>query len=235
MKNHSPKKSVLISSRVYQTKKYILFALLVLSLTVVSLVALKSHIHAFTPLVILAVMCILGYWAARYFDKPQLSFSLTFMHLQHHTKKGGWCVKWCNIQEIGIPRISYDGWYQGLPAFGIKLKNYEPLLDNISLRLASHMIIEQRGMLILAFRHSEMSEQTKIEDIILDDTPYVSLSGKTYKGLIAMLANRMVYTRQLLGFDVIIHEDVLDRSAADFVGLTREYLASSSACLSKEP
>ncbi|WP_276202081.1 DUF2982 domain-containing protein [Salinivibrio socompensis] len=38
-------------------------------------------------------------------QRAQLSFSLSFMHIQHHSFRGGWALKWRNIETVGIPHI----------------------------------------------------------------------------------------------------------------------------------
>ncbi len=43
----------------------------------------------------------------------------------------------------------------------------------------------------------------------------------------AMLANRMQHQRNFYGFDVFISENDLDRSADEFIGLARRYLAAA--------
>ncbi|GHW06799.1 hypothetical protein VCSRO149_0608 [Vibrio cholerae] len=42
-----------------------------------------------------------------------------------------------------------------------------------------------------------------------------------------MLANRMQYQRDFFGYDIFISEQDLDRSAEEFVGLARRYLAAA--------
>lgn len=89
--------------------------------------------------------------------------------------------------------------------------------------------MEQRALLLTAYRRAESPGQENFEDMMFDDTPYVGKSGKVYKGLMAMLANRMRYNRELLGFDVFVNEDLLDRPLDEFVGLCRRYLASAAS------
>ncbi|WP_157072549.1 DUF2982 domain-containing protein [Photobacterium sanguinicancri] len=43
-----------------------------------------------------------------------------------------------------------------------------------------------------------------------------------------MLANRMRYNRELLGFDFFISDDLLDRPLGEFIGLARRYLAQAN-------
>lgn len=159
-------------------------------------------------------------------QEPELSFTLTFMHIQFHCSSGGWLARWKNISEIGPATISYQGWYQPLPWVGIRLKDYEEFLDSICPRIASRILIEQRALLLLAYKRTE-NPPHKIEDMLFDDRHYITQNGKTFKGLLAMLANRMKYNREFLGFDFFISEDLLDRSTDEFIGLTRRYLAAS--------
>ncbi|MCV6071629.1 DUF2982 domain-containing protein, partial [Escherichia coli] len=69
--------------------------------------------------------------------------------------------------------------------------------------------------------------EDKFEDMVLDPKPYINRDGIEYKGLLAMLANRMKYQRGFYGYDLFISASDLDREAEDFVGLTRRYLAAA--------
>ena len=67
----------------------------------------------------------------------------------------------------------------------------------------------------------------QLEDILFDDSPFITQDGKQFLGLQAMLANRMRYNRELLGFDFFISDDVIDRPVNDFIGLLRRYKAAA--------
>ncbi|PKF49051.1 DUF2982 domain-containing protein [Enterovibrio nigricans] len=207
--------------------KYFTIAVILLAIVVLAFIVTIPQVKTLPALMGLVLIASLGIYISKVVDEHRLSFSLSDMHIQHHTRKGGWSVKWSDIREIGVPSVSQDGWHQPLPWIGIRLNNYEPFLDGISFRLASQIIMEQRGLLLSAYRRAEEPINSKLEDMMFDDKPYVTASGKVYKGLIAMLANRMSYTRELLGYDVFVSEDLLDRPLNDFVGLTRRYLASA--------
>lgn len=169
------------------------------------------------------VMLIIAYKQSR---EPSLSFTLTFMHIQFHSPYGGWLARWKNIAEIGPATICYQGWCEPVPWVGVRLKNYDEFLESICPRTASKILLEQRILLILAYKRSD-DPPHEIEDMLFDDTHYVTGNGKILKGLQAMLANRMRYNRELLGYDFFISEDLLDRPTDDFVGLARRYLAAS--------
>ena len=182
-----------------------------------------------TPYLVVVIVCLLlllfglSYWILR---SSLVQFTLTASHLSQQVAKGGWVIKWSNIQSIGV--IEYqnaEGWCKPLPWIGIRIKHYEPYLDSICPRLASDILMSQRALLYLGAKQHPMSVQ--FEDIILDGLPYQATNGKQYSGLTAMLANRMRYQREFHGYDIYISTADLDRDAEDFVGLARRYLAAA--------
>ncbi|CAM2832884.1 DUF2982 domain-containing protein [Vibrio mytili] len=163
--------------------------------------------------------------AAFVIKKSQVTFTLTATHFQQHLFKGGWVVRWRNIESIGICTYQQEGWHQPLPWIGIRLKHYSPYLDGICPRIATEILLSQRALLYLGAKQS--NREDSFEDIVLDQKPYINSEGKRYGGLLAMLANRMQYQRAFYGYDVFISANDLDREADDFVGLTRRYLAAA--------
>ncbi|AYV20273.1 DUF2982 domain-containing protein [Vibrio mediterranei] len=162
--------------------------------------------------------------------KSRVTFTLTATHFQQHVFKGGWVVKWSNIERIGVCTHHQEGWHKPLPWIGIRLKHYQPYLDAICPRVATDLLLSQRALLYLGAQQT--SPALNFEDIVLDSEAYVTNEGKEYRGLLAMLANRMRYQREFYGFDVFVAEADLDRSADEFVGLTRRYLAAADRELS---
>ncbi len=173
---------------------------------------------------VILMAAIVGF-AVMMIKKSQVSFTLTATHFQQHLFKGGWVVRWCNIESIGICSYQQDGWYQPLPWIGVRLKHYSPYLDAICPRIATEILLSQRALLYLGAKQNQCEE--KFEDMVLDPRPYLSSEGKHYDGLLAILANRMKYQRDFYGYDVFISVSDLDREAEDFVGLTRRYLAAA--------
>ncbi|TOP04345.1 hypothetical protein CGH27_15185 [Vibrio parahaemolyticus] len=171
------------------------------------------------------LMAIIVGFAVLMIKKSQVTFTLTASHFQQHLFKGGWVVRWRNIESIGICSYQQDGWHQPLPWIGIRLKHYSPYLDAICPRIATEILLSQRALLYLGARQNHCEE--KFEDMVLDPQPYTSKAGKQYDGLQAMLANRMKYQREFYGYDVFISASDLDREADEFVGLTRRYLAAA--------
>lgn len=171
------------------------------------------------------LMAVIVGFAVMMIKKSQVSFTLTATHFQQHLFKGGWVVRWRNVESIGICSYQQDGWHQPLPWVGVRLKHYSPYLDAICPRIATEILLSQRALLYLGARQNLCEE--KFEDMVLDPRPYISSNGKHYQGLLAILANRMKYQRSFYGYDVFISAGDLDRDAEDFVGLTRRYLAAA--------
>lgn len=202
---------------------YVKIGLVIVLLIITALIRLSnSWQQALVSVMCVLILCGVGYWLAR---KSWVGFTLTASHLQQHFYYGGWVVKWQNISQIGICTHQQEGWHQPLPWIGVRLKNYSPFLDGICPRIAREMLFNQRVLLYLGMKQHDKS--LLFEDIVLDSTPYTDPQGKVYTGLMAMLANRMHHQRNFHGFDVFISENDLDRSADEFIGLARRYLAAA--------
>ncbi|MGL5392426.1 MAG: DUF2982 domain-containing protein, partial [Shewanella sp.] len=96
-------------------------------------------------------------------------------------------------------------------------------------RLAVHLLTEQRSVLL----HAMQSEQPGclsgscgdplLGGDLLEEGRFCSHEGQHYDGTIAMLAQRMSRLRQLLGYDLLIPVDSLDREPEAFLTLLRHY------------
>lgn len=157
--------------------------------------------------------------------KSTVRFTLTASHFQQHLFKGGWVVKWNNISKVGICTYENEGWHQPLPWIGIKLKHYSPYLNSICPRIATEILLSQRALLYLGAKQNKQGDT--FEDIVLDSTIYKNANGEEFKGLQAMLANRMKYQRSYYDYDIFISAHDLDREPEEFVGLVRRYLAAA--------
>ncbi|MFM4743072.1 DUF2982 domain-containing protein [Aeromonas dhakensis] len=166
--------------------------------------------------------------------EPHFSLSLCHDCLQYHHKYGGWILKWRNIQRIDQPRI-HLGWdLVPLPYIGLKIKDYDDFLTLITPRLAVRLLTEQRGVLLQALRSEQpecigggCGDPFQGEDL-LEESHFRSPSGQRYEGVIAMLANRMTRLRDLLGYDLLVPDNSLDRDPAEFVRLLHQYQRESN-------
>lgn len=153
--------------------------------------------------------------------EPGTSLRLCPHYLQYFHPRGQWALPWTDIRRIDVPHMDLTQNYQPLPYVGLKLNNYDTLLNNISLRLASKLLMEQRPVLVQALSQSCPTGSCGMEDLIENDT--FKSDSKVYRGLLAMLANRMQTLRKILGYDLYIPANSLDRSCEDFVQLLRQY------------
>lgn len=195
----------------------------VASIVLISLVMFSPDFQQ-AILTLVAILSLLGFGYLLIL-KSTVSYTLTATHFQQHLFKGGWVVKWSNVSKIGICHYDQEGWQQPLPWIGIKLKHYSPYLDSICPRIATEILLSQRALLYLGAKQSQQG--TQFEDIVLDSKPYKNTQGEQYSGLQAMLANRMRYQRSYFDYDIFISAHDLDRSAEEFVGLARRYLAAA--------
>jgi|GEM_PF-683367 len=197
------------------------------------------------------VLLIAGYYLML---RSRVLFTLTPTHFQQHFYKGGWVLKWSNIEKIGLCTYQQDGWHQPLPWIGIKVKDYSPYLDSICPKITTELLLNQRALLYLGAKQA--GQESKFEDIVLDSSQFngkmraaddasvfidedalnaskaQALTGKDdkrwhYSGLQAMLANRMRYQRGYHGYDIFISTNDLKMSGEEFVGLARRYLAAA--------
>ncbi|EDP57129.1 DUF2982 domain-containing protein [Vibrio sp. AND4] len=199
-----------------------LIMLLVVLITLALVLISPSWKQAMLSVVLMTI--IVGF-AIVMIKKSQVTFTLTESHFQQHLFKGGWVLRWTNIDRIGICTHEQEGWHQPLPWIGIRLKHYSPYLNAICPRIATEILLGQRALLYLGAKQS--NSETSFEDIVLDPAPYFDQNGIHYEGLLAMLANRMKYQRDFYGYDVFISANDLDREAEEFVGLARRYLAAA--------
>ncbi|MDP5253514.1 MULTISPECIES: DUF2982 domain-containing protein [unclassified Vibrio] len=176
--------------------------------------------------ILAALACGGGAFCSWYlYRRSQVGYTLTATHFQQHLFKGGWAMQWKNIQRLGQCHYrDREGWSHPVPWIGFKLVDYEPFIDAICPRVASEMLINQRGLLYLALRGNL---DPRIEDKLFDTARYTSKSGRQFRGLQAMLAQRMRYQRECYGYDIFISTADLDRDIDSFIGLLRRYKAGA--------
>lgn len=184
----------------------ILLALLPKSAYLVGIFALSGSI----------VTMLIGWFKMR---EPAHSIELTksFIHYQH--RHGKWRLDWANIQRIDVPKISQGFEQKPLSMVGIKIKDYQPLLNSISPRLATNLLLEQRALLL---HNNGCATGGCYNNDLIEDDRFKMPDGRFISGIPAMLANRMSKLRISLGFDLFISVAELDRSSDDFVALLKE-------------
>ncbi|WP_341501741.1 DUF2982 domain-containing protein [Gallaecimonas sp. GXIMD4217] len=159
--------------------------------------------------------------------EPPYSLSLTAQSLVLHHRRGGWSLNWADIQRIDQPSIGAGFMARPLPFVGIRLKDPDALLGRISPRLAVGLLMETRGLLVMALRQQCPDGRCPSEDLF-EDGRYRSPSGQEYQGVLAMLGLRMKKLHELLGYDLFIPEELTNSDAAEAVGLLRRYWAAAA-------
>lgn len=201
----------------------VFFTITLITLIYISIIGKNDLIPTFFSLLIVSGI---GFYLSYLSQLQTLSFTINKTHIAHHSLKGGWKLPWNKIANIDVPYLEQSGIQKKLPWAAIRLKNIEPLLNSISLRLANQLLLEQQNLLLIATRYQPNSKHD-LDTILFDDKSYIASSGKIYRGLLAMLANRMKYTREIYGFDLFIHENNFNIPLEDFIGLSRPFLAAN--------
>lgn len=183
------------------------------------------------------VACLIAWFKWR---EPRYSLLLARQYIDYRHRCGGWRLRWDNIQRVGVPKVYRQLQHQPLALVGIQIKDYAPLLDSLSPRLTSHLLLEQRALLV----HQQGAQQAALgaascgsggscadgnsyAQSMLDDAPVTLENGQRYTGLQAMFVRRMQHFRALFGYELLIAASELDRSEADFVGLLNACLRSA--------
>ena len=159
------------------------------------------------------------------YREPSFSFLLSKQAIQYQCRHGKWKLEWDNVQRVDVPSTNRGMLNQKLDMVGIKLKDYKPFLSEVSPRLMTNILMEQRPLLFHGLTNEELKScktgQCGAGELLEDDS-YKGPDGTVYKGIQAMFANRMVKLRDRLGFDIFIASSDLDRSEAEFVALLKQ-------------
>jgi hypothetical protein len=161
---------------------------------------------------------VMGFYKLR---EPKYTLEISKEAIIYHHRKGKWRILWSNIQRIDVPRVHKGLEHIDLEMVGFKLKNPETFLDNISLRLITHLLMEQKP-LVTQIAMSDCASGQCYGDDIIDDVKYKLENGDMITGISAMFANRMRKLQKGIGYDVYLSVNDLDRDCADFVALLRE-------------
>ncbi|WP_395340030.1 DUF2982 domain-containing protein [Ningiella sp. W23] len=161
---------------------------------------------------------IMGFFKLR---EPKHSVEINKDALIYHHRLGKWHIEWDNLQRVDVPRIHKGLEHVDLEMVGFRLKNPEPLLQNISPRLITHLLMEQRP-LVAQIERANCETGRCYGDDLIEDAKYKTSDGTVIKGVVAMFANRMRKLQEGHGYDVYVSVNELDRSAQEFVTLIRE-------------
>ena len=153
--------------------------------------------------------------------EPEVTVCINAEGLRYFHRRGEVQIGWQNIQRLDQPKVTQGLETITLPYIGIKLKTVGPVLDCISLRLASGLLTEQRPLLMTVSAQDE-DLSTLENQMSAEFTPFIEDDSR-YKGVLAMFGHRCRILGNHLGFHLYIATDALDRPAEEFIRLLRSY------------
>lgn len=147
--------------------------------------------------------------------EPTISLSITPETICYHHLRGHWCIAWDTIIRFDVPRTHRGQQLEALPYLGFRLRDFEPVLASISPRLMVHLISEQRHLLAAALRRETIDNNDYSAYFAIPES-YQAPSGTVYYGLQALFAVRSQQLRELLGYDLYVPINALDRPVDEF-------------------
>lgn len=206
------------SKRNGMTSVFVGAVALLVAIAMFKLLPEDTHIIAIFMTSLAIVAFLIGWFKVR---EPAHSLMLDKQHIHYLHRKGHWQLSWNNIQRVDIPRVTNGIDQTELMLIGLRIKHYQPLLQAISPRLATHIMMEQRPLLLQSQSENCQSGSCYSDDLIEEDR-FKDEDGTVYTGVKAMFANRMNKLRQRLGYDLFINASELDREVNEFVSLLRD-------------
>jgi len=163
------------------------------------------------------VALVMGWFKIR---EPNHSLEITPEGIRYIHRNGEWWLDWENVQRIDAPRVTRGIELRDLEMVGFRLKRVEPVINSISPRLATNILMEQRPLL-LQNPDEKCTTGTCAGSDLLEDDQFKLPDGKLLRGVQAMFAHRMSKLRERLGYDLFIAAAELDRPVNDFVALLK--------------
>lgn len=161
--------------------------------------------------VLLLICCLLGLFAGyAKLTEPLYVVELDQQGFSYVHHKGRWFVPWHGFSFVAVPELAG----KEIAYIGVKLRYYDQFLEQLQPRLAVHLMVEQRHLLIAALG-SNCPSGTCPTDLMVEVGEFKSTT-RTYKGAIAMFARRMQLLRQLIGFDLFIPMSAIGSEPAEF-------------------
>jgi hypothetical protein len=120
-----------------------------------------------------------------------------------------------------VPRITKGIEQVDLEMIGFKLRDADIFLDEISPRLITYLLMEQRPLTMQNRAHNAATGRSYGADMI-EDEKFLRTSGETIKGVSAMFGHRMGKLRNQLGYDIFISTNEIDREATKFIALLKD-------------
>ncbi|WP_206486038.1 DUF2982 domain-containing protein [Thalassotalea sp. G2M2-11] len=147
--------------------------------------------------------------------EPNTSFTLSPQHIRFTHRKGSWQLSWDDIRAIHPISNTYGITQEQLSYIGLTLHSLEGLKDQISLRLANHLIHEQKPLMVYCVSRDLMPA----EQAVLNFEPYTCQDGSQIKGPLAGFFHQCTALYQAIGAHLFINDSAIDRDVQDFARL----------------
>jgi hypothetical protein len=190
--------------------KTLLLSALALLVWLLLLLLFPELLHA-TAWVLLFICCLLGLVAGYgKLAEPLYVIELDERGFSYIHHKGHWFIPWHGFAFIAVPELAG----KDLAYIGVKLRDHENFLNQLQPRLAVHLMVEQRHLLIAALG-SSCPSGTCPTDLMVEVGEFRGATRR-YTGAIAMFARRMQLLRQLTGFDLFIPTNAIGSAPEEF-------------------
>lgn len=143
--------------------------------------------------------------------EPFYAIELCAQGVQYHHRRGSWMLPWHAFRYARVAELTGKG---ELGYVGFKVTDYDSFLQQLPLRLAVKLLMEQRHLLLAALA-SDCPDGTCASSMLAQHTEFKT-SKAYYHGVRAMFAGRMQVLSVLLGAELFIPTTVLPVDAAEF-------------------
>ncbi|KFZ37071.1 hypothetical protein HR45_12600 [Shewanella mangrovi] len=167
---------------------------------------------ALTLFVVGAIALVIGI-AKQY--EPPVVMTLEAEGLRYFHRRGSVFIEWRNIQRLDFPRVQRGIELIELPFIGVKLHAINPILDNISPRLASGLLSEQRSLVMTALANDE--DLNALEHYLSAEFTPLVVNDDRYRGLLAMFGRRCLTLDKHLGYHLYLPAEFVEETPQEFL------------------
>ena len=185
-------------------------------------VGVRSLFAVALVLFILGVIALVIGIAKQY--EPPVAMTLSDSGLRFHHRRGELFIEWRNIQRLDFPRVQRGLDLIDLPYVGVKLNAINPILDNISPRLATGLLSEQRPLMMTAVANDE--DLAALENYLSAEFSPLVVNGDRYRGLLAMFGRRCLTLDKHLGYHLYLSAEFVELAPEELLSQLRSYWQS---------
>jgi len=162
------------------------------------------------------------------YSEPKHSFILTPQKLSFAHRYGHWQLNWQQISYIRQVSETQGFQYHQLPYIGFRLNQLTDVAANISPRLASRLIHEQRPLLAFCLRYQLITTEEAVINFDAYTVTNNNQAALTITGPVAAFLHHSETLYRALGYHLYIPASALDRDIDEFVALLKNCHQSSN-------